>query len=170
MNGKHNTEQQRTEDPWAPVTVPADQSAYDQQQAAHQRQLTAAGYGAEQRARYIEESVQAPEYAASVWDEQVIPAAEAAGTIPENPNPFSPAEKATHAARDAAISQFWEQHPEYDVFSNSPENQALFRQAMDHGDQKAREVLGDKVAEHMLSRPRESTVERDREVDEEIDL
>ncbi|MEU3084074.1 hypothetical protein ABZ697_27645 [Streptomyces albidoflavus] len=170
MNGKHNAEQQRTEDPWAPVTVPADQSAYDQQQAAYKRQLTAAGYGAEQRARYIEESGQDPEYAASVWDEQVVPAAEAAGIIPENPNPFSPAEEATHAARDAAVSQFWEQHPEYDVFSNSPENQALFRQAMEHGDQKAREVLGDKVAEHMLSRPRESTVECDREVDEEIDL
>ncbi len=39
MNGeKHNGEKHKTEDPWAPVTV------------------TAAGYGDEQRAWYIEES------------------------------------------------------------------------------------------------------------------
>ncbi|MFI7352088.1 hypothetical protein ACIBSR_38280 [Streptomyces sp. NPDC049936] len=171
MNGeKHNGEQQKSEDLWAPVTVPADQPAYDQQQAAHQRQLTAAGYGDEQRARYIEESGQDPEHAACVWDEQIVPAAEAAGIIPGNPNPFSPAEEATHAARDAAINEFWTRHPEYDVFSNSPENQELFRQAMEHGDQKAREVLGDGVAEHMLSTPQESTEEPGREVDEEIDL
>ncbi|WP_328973990.1 hypothetical protein [Streptomyces sp. NBC_00239] len=172
MNGeKHNGEQHKAEDPWAPVTVTADQPAqYDQQQAAHQRQLTAAGYGEEQRTRYIEESGQDPEYAACVWDEQIVAGAEAAGIIPENPRPFSPAEEATHAARDAAISEFWTQHPEYDVFSNSPEDQALFRQAMDHGDQKAREVLGDEVAEHLLSRPQEPAEEPARQDDEEIDL
>ncbi|MFJ8855168.1 hypothetical protein [Streptomyces sp. NPDC102437] len=169
MNGeKHNGEkQQGAEDLWAPVTVPTDQpTAHDRQQADHQRQLTATGYGDEQRTRYIAESSQDPEYAACVWDEQIVAAAEAAGIIPENPSPLSPTEEAAHAARDAAISEFWTQHPEYDVFSNSPENQELFRQAMEHGDQKAREVLGDEVAEYMLSR----TQEPSHEVDEEIDL
>ncbi|MFC8223568.1 hypothetical protein ACFUTY_36055 [Streptomyces sp. NPDC057362] len=172
MNGeKHNGEKHKVEDPWAPVTVTADQpTPHDQQQAAYQRQLTAAGYGDEQRARYIEESGEDPEYAACVWDEQIVAGAEAAGIIPENPRPFSPAEEATHAARDAAISEFWTRHPEYDVFSNSPENQALFRQAMEHGDQKAREALGDGVAEHLLSRPQEPSQEPDRADDEEIDL
>ncbi|MBY8868728.1 hypothetical protein [Streptomyces sennicomposti] len=168
MNGeKHNGEQHNgAEDPWAPVTVTADQPAPHDQQAAYQRQLTAAGYGEEQRVRYIEESGEDPEYAACVWDEQIVAGAEAAGIIPENPRSLSPAEEATHAARDAAISEFWTQHPEYDVFSNSPENQALFRQAMEHGDQKAREALGERVAEHLLSRPQEP----ERADDEEIDL
>ncbi|WP_332011266.1 hypothetical protein [Streptomyces anulatus] len=173
MNGeKRNSEQHQPEDPWASVTVTADPPApYDQQQAAHQRQLTAAGYGQEQRTRYIEESGQDPEYAACVWDEQIVAAAEAAGIIPENLSPFSPAEEATHAARDAAISEFWERHPEHDVFSNSPENQTLFQQAMEYGDEKAREVLGGEVAEDLLSRPQESAEEPAREVDEEdIDL
>ncbi|MFF4828210.1 hypothetical protein ACFY20_35595 [Streptomyces sp. NPDC001312] len=166
-----NGEKQNGEDLWAPVTVPTDQpTAYDQQQADYQQKRTAAGYGEEQRARYIEESGQDSEYAECVWDEQVVAAAEAAGIIPENPSPFSPAEEATHAARDAAISEFWKQHPEYDVFSNSPENQALFRQAMEHGDQKAREALGNEVAEHLLSRPQEHTEQPDHEVDEDIDL
>ncbi|MFD5906555.1 hypothetical protein ACFWHG_34350 [Streptomyces microflavus] len=172
MNGeKHNGEQQKSEDLWAPVTVTAIQPVpHDQQQAARQRQLTAAGYGEEQRTRYIEESGQDPEYAACVWDEQIVAAAEAAGIIPESTGPFSSAEEATHAARDAAISEFWTQHPEYDVFSNSPENQALFRQAMEHGDQKARQVLGAEVAEHLLSRSQPPAEEPAHEVDEEIDL
>ncbi|WP_093804048.1 hypothetical protein [Streptomyces sp. Wb2n-11] len=165
-----NGEQQKSEDPWAPVTVTADQPApHDQQQADHQQQLTAAGYGEEQRTRYIAESGEDPEYAACVWDEQIVAAAEAAGIIPEDPSPFSPTEKATHAAREAAISKFWKQRPEYDVFSNSPENQELFRQAMEYGDQEAREVLGGDVAEHLLSRPQEHA-KPGREVDEEIAL
>jgi hypothetical protein len=41
----------------------------DQPKVAHQRQLAAAGYGGEQRTRYIKESGEAPEYAARVWDE-----------------------------------------------------------------------------------------------------
>lgn len=90
MNGeKHNGEQHQSEDPWAPVTVAADEPAtYDQQQAAYQRQLTAAGYGEKQHTRYIEESGEDPEYAACVWDEQIVAAAEAAGIIPENPMPY----------------------------------------------------------------------------------
>jgi hypothetical protein len=166
-----NGEKHKGQDPWVPVTVTTDQPApYDQQHGGYQSQLTAAGYGEEQRTRYIQESGQDPEYAACVWDEQIVVGAEAAGIIPENPRPFSPAEEATYAVRDAAISEFWERHPGYDVFSNSPENQALFRQAMDHGDQKAREILGDEVAEHLLSRPQESAEEPHREIDEEIDL
>ncbi|MFD8621722.1 hypothetical protein [Streptomyces sp. NPDC059513] len=172
MNSEtHNGEQQKSEDLWAPVTVTADQPVpHDQQQTAHQRQLTAAGYGEEQRARYIEESGQDPEYAACVWDEQIVAGAEAAGIIPESPGAFSPAEEEMRAARDAAISEFWTQHPEYDVFSNSPENQALFRQAMEHGDQRAREALGDEVAEHLLSGSQTPAEEPAHEVDEEIDL
>lgn len=153
MNGD-KTEQQQPEptDPWAPVTVSADAVAEHQQlQDAYEQTLTAAGYGADQRERYIAESGEDPEYAACVWDEEIVPAAQAAGVLPENPAPFGPAERATLDARDAAISQFWEAHPEYDVFSNSAENQELFRQAMAHGDEKAREALGDQVAEHLLS-------------------
>ncbi|MFD5906466.1 hypothetical protein ACFWHG_33905 [Streptomyces microflavus] len=169
MNGEKHNGQQQPEDPWASVTVTADPPApYDQ--PAHQRQLTAAGYGQEQRTRYIEESGQDPEYAACVWDEQIVAAAEAAGIIPESPGALSPAEEAMHAARDAAISEFWTQHPEYDVFSNSSENQALFRQAMEHGDQKAREALGDEVAELVVRGSQTPAEEPAHEVDEEIDL
>ncbi|MEU0074120.1 hypothetical protein ABZ027_31965 [Streptomyces sp. NPDC006332] len=156
MNGeKHNGEQQpEPSDPWAPVTVPAEQVVeHSQLQDAYQQTLTAAGYGEDQRDRYIAESGLDPEHAACVWAEEVLPAAEAAGAIPANPGYFDPVERATLDARDAAVDEFWKQHPEYDVFSNSPENQALFRQAMEHGDQRAREVLGDQVAEHLLSRP-----------------
>ncbi|MCZ0984029.1 hypothetical protein O1L60_45525 [Streptomyces diastatochromogenes] len=90
MNGeKHNGEQHQSEDLWASVTVTADEPAtYDQQQAAYQRQLTAAGYGEEQRTRYIEESGEGPEYAACVWGEQIVAAAEAAGIIPEAPRSY----------------------------------------------------------------------------------
>ncbi|GGN47048.1 hypothetical protein [Streptomyces fuscichromogenes] len=147
-------QQPEPHDPWAPVTVSADAVAEHQQlHEAYEQTLTAAGYGTDQRARYIAESGEDPEYAACVWDEEIVPAAQAAGVLPENPAPFDPAERATLDARDAAISQFWEAHPEYDVFSNSAENQELFRQAMAHGDDKAREVLGDQVAEHLLSSP-----------------
>lgn len=142
MNGEKDSA-----DIWGPATVPATPPTYEQQ-------LTAAGYGADQRARYIAESGQDPEYAACVWDEEVIGAAVAAGTIPEHTAPYTPAEEATVAARSSAMSEFLDQHPDYDALSNSPENQALFRQAMDQADQKARETLGHDVAEHLLSTPR----------------
>ncbi|MCX4885994.1 hypothetical protein [Streptomyces sp. NBC_00847] len=161
MNGEKH-QQPEPSDPWAPVTVSGDEVAeHTQLQDAYQQTLTAAGYGEDQRERYIRESGQDPEYAACVWDEEVMPAAEAAGAIPERPSPFDPVERATLDARDAAVDEFWKAHPEYDVWSNSPENQALFRQAMEHGDQRAREVLGDQVAEHLLSRPQETAPEPD---------
>ncbi|MFF5893946.1 hypothetical protein ACFY72_35030 [Streptomyces globisporus] len=108
-----NGEQHKGEDPGAPVTVTTDQSApSDQQQAAHQRQLTAAGYGEEQRTRYIEGSSEGPEYAACAWDEQIVPGAEAAGIIPENPSPFSTAEQAHNAAHSHAVSEYWQRNPD----------------------------------------------------------
>lgn len=171
MNGeKHNGEKQPAEDPWAPVTV-SDTAVTEHQQLqdAYQQTLTAAGYGEDQRERYIRESGLDPEHAACVWDEEVMPAAEAAGAIPENPGYFDPIERATLDARDAALDEFWKQHPEYDVFSNSPENQELFRQAMSHGDQRAREVLGDQVAEHLLSSPQEGPAPKSDE-DHDIDI
>jgi hypothetical protein len=167
VNGEKEHEPPEPSDPWAPVTVSADAVVEHQQtQDAYQQTLTAAGYGEDQRERYIRESGQDPEYAACVWDEEVMPAAEAAGAIPESPSCFDPVERATLDARDAAVDEFWKQHPEYDVFSNSPENQALFRQAMDHGDQRAREVLGAQVAEHLLSRPQGTTEEPAQKVDD----
>ncbi|MFM9625060.1 hypothetical protein ACKI14_44970 [Streptomyces turgidiscabies] len=158
MNGEkqHDQDQQPgPTDPWAPVTVSTTEVAeHEQLQDAYQQTLTAAGYGEQQRERYIAESGLDPEYAACVWDGEIVPAAEASGAIPENPGYFGPVERATLDTRDAAVDQFWAEHPEYDVFSSSEANQALFRQAMDYGDQRAREVLGDQVAEHLLSRPR----------------
>lgn len=152
---KHDqTQQTEPEDLWAPVTVSAEAVAdHEQLHDAYQQTLTAAGYGEDQRERYIKESGLDPEYAACVWDEEVMPAAEAAGAIPASPSPFDPVERATLDARSAAVDEYMQQHPEYDVFSNSQENQALFRQAMDYADQRAREVLGGQVAEHLLSRP-----------------
>ncbi|WP_105974717.1 hypothetical protein [Streptomyces geranii] len=170
MNGEKHDQAQQTEpaDPWAPVTVSADDVAdHEQLHDAYQQTLTAAGYGEDQRARYITESGMDPEYAACVWDEEIMPAAEAAGAIPANPSPFDPAERATLDARDAAVDEFWRRHPEYDVFSNSEANQTLFRQAMAHGDQRAREVLGDQVAEHLLSGGPTEAAEH--QVDEDLD-
>ncbi|MFJ2833602.1 hypothetical protein ACIPC1_39695 [Streptomyces sp. NPDC087263] len=171
MNGEKHDQAQQTEpeDLWAPVTVSAEAVAdHEQLHDAYQQTLTAAGYGEDQRERYIAESGLDPEYAACVWDEEVMAAAEAAGAIPASPSPFDPAERATLDARDAAVDAFWKEHPEYDVFSNSPENQALFRQAMDIGDQRAREVLGDQAAEHLLSRPAPEAPEIDEDLDIDI--
>jgi len=108
---------------------------------SHDQRLTAAGYGAAQRRRYIAESGQDPEYAACQWDDMIVPAAEAAGEIPANPNPYTPAEQAILDAHRVARDEFWAQHPEYDPLSNSPKNQALFKQADEYGDRRAREIL-----------------------------
>lgn len=175
MNGEKHDQAEQTEpaDPWAPVTVSAEAiTEHEQLQDAYQQTLTAAGYGEDQRERYIAQSGLDPEHAACVWDEEIVPAAEAAGVIPENPGYFGPAERATMDARDAAVDEFWKQHPEYDVFSNAPEHQSLFRQAMEYGDAKAREALGDQVAENVLSTPQASDeAALDPEVDEhDIDL
>ncbi|WP_327299923.1 hypothetical protein [Streptomyces sp. NBC_01197] len=94
----------QSNDPWAPATV-TDAPTYEQQ-------LDAAGYGDAQRQRYIEESGQDPEYAECMWDEMVVPAAEASGEIPAAPaEPVSPAERAGWAARDQALRMYWEQNP-----------------------------------------------------------
>ncbi|MFI1734916.1 hypothetical protein ACH40E_38035 [Streptomyces acidicola] len=153
MNGEKH-DQQPDADPWAPVTISATEVAEHQQlRNAYEQTLNAAGYGPDQRERYINESGHDPEYAACVWDEEILPAAEAAGAIPEHPSYFDPAERATLDVRNAAIDEFWKQHPQsdYDVFNNSEESQRWFKQAMTYGDTKAREALGDQVAEHLLS-------------------
>ncbi|MCX4462413.1 hypothetical protein OOK58_59075 [Streptomyces sp. NBC_01728] len=173
MNGEQDHQQSASSDPWAPVTVSADEVTEHQQlQDAYQQTLRAAGYGSEQRERYIEDSGLDPEYAACVWDEEVLPAAEAAGAIPESPGYFDPAERATLDVRSAAVDEFWAQHPEsdYDVFSNSPENQQWFKQAMTYGDEKARQVLGDQVAEHLLSSPSAAAEESTHKVDDDFDI
>ncbi|MEU0032008.1 hypothetical protein [Streptomyces sp. NPDC006335] len=171
MNGEqHDSNEQPATDPWVPVTVSAEESEqHPQMLAAYEQTLTAAGYGEDQRERYIQQSGLDPEEAALVWDNEIVPAAEAADAIPEHPGYFDPVERATLDARDAAIDEFWKQHPEYDVWSNSPENQALFRQAMGYGDAKAREVLGDQAAEHLMSAPKATTADQDIEEDD-IDL
>lgn len=172
MNNEKQTQQAEPADPWAPVTVSAKAIAeHDQIQDSYQQMLTAAGYGTDQRDRYIEQSGLDPDHAACVWDEEIVPAAEAAGTIPGNPDPFGPAERQTLNTRNAALDEFWKQHPEYDVFSNAPEHQELFRQAMEYGDARARQVLGSQVADHLLSTPQVSAEDLDPEVDEhDIDL
>ncbi|MFF0142664.1 hypothetical protein ACFYRN_40305 [Streptomyces sp. NPDC005227] len=106
------------DDPWAPVTVTAAPT--------YEQELNAAGYGDTQRQRYIEESGQDPEYAESMWDEMVIPAAEASGEIPARPvEPVSPAVQAQWAARQQAMRTYWEQNPVehggYDPLSNTNE-------------------------------------------------
>ncbi|KAB7833557.1 hypothetical protein [Streptomyces mobaraensis] len=89
----------------------------------YEQQLTAAGYGDGQRQHYIEQSGQDPEYAACVWDEQIMLAAEAAGEIPARPvEPLTPAEQAENAARSQAMREYWQQYPEdqggWDPLSN----------------------------------------------------
>lgn len=108
----------QTEDPWAPVTV-TDTPTYEQH-------LDAAGYGDAQRQRYIDESGQDPEYAECMWDEMVVPAAEASGEIPARPvEPVSPVVQAGWAARQQAMRTYWEQNPVeqggYDPLSNTNE-------------------------------------------------
>ncbi|MFF4285665.1 hypothetical protein ACFY0R_10095 [Streptomyces sp. NPDC001633] len=70
-----------TDDPWATSTVPAATAPWE----VYEDALDAAGYGAAARARYIASAAD-PEYAECEWDNNVIPAAEAAGIIPEPPS------------------------------------------------------------------------------------
>ncbi|MEU5008480.1 hypothetical protein ACFWW5_21065 [Streptomyces albidoflavus] len=69
-----------TDDPWAPCAIPAPATP----QQSYEKALDAAGYGAAARARYIAEAAD-PEYAECEWDNNIVPAAEAAGIIPEPP-------------------------------------------------------------------------------------
>lgn len=73
-----------TDDPWA-TTTPAPTFTPWQ---AYEQALSAAGYGDEARRRYIAESGD-QEYAECEWDNNIVPAAEAAGLIPEPP-PYEP--------------------------------------------------------------------------------
>lgn len=69
-----------TDDPWASSTPVPPLTPLQE----YERELEEAGYGPTARARYIAESGD-PEYAECEWDNNVIPAAEAAGIIPEPP-------------------------------------------------------------------------------------
>ncbi|MFF5808240.1 hypothetical protein [Streptomyces sp. NPDC012746] len=89
----------------------------------YERQLTAAGFGAADRQQYIQGSGQPHGYAACLWDEFIVPGAEAAGLIPTRPTQLtSPAEQALIEARRQARLIYWEQYPEdrggYDPLSN----------------------------------------------------
>ncbi|MFJ8957321.1 hypothetical protein ACIRO1_45250 [Streptomyces sp. NPDC102381] len=130
--------QPTADDPWAPVTVSADEpTTYGDRMAVYQGELTtyergleSAGYGDSQRQRYIEGSGEDPEYAACQWDEMIVPAAEAAGIIPTRPSePVSPAEEARAAAR----AEYWQQHPDdgWDPWDNDPAKEAEFKTFVD---------------------------------------
>lgn len=93
------------DDPWAsdwtppPATPEPPLSAYDQA-------LAAAGFGPADRARFIAEHGTSTEYAACVWDEELVPAAEAAGTIPQRTVPEEDMEETVrHWCGRAAIRQ-----------------------------------------------------------------
>ncbi|MGW1765041.1 hypothetical protein ACWCQL_13320 [Streptomyces sp. NPDC002073] len=71
------------DDPWASAwTPPPARELTDYEKA-----LEAAGYGSDDRARFLAEYGTHPEYAAHVWDGEIIPAAEAAGAIPRRTVP-----------------------------------------------------------------------------------
>lgn len=91
-----------TDDPWATSTVPAPATP----QQAYEEALDAAGYGPAARARYIADATD-PEYAECEWDNNVIPAAEAAGILPEPP-PYEPTveEQVREWCNRAAARQF----------------------------------------------------------------
>lgn len=81
------------DDPWAsnwtPPPAPPEPPLSEYEQA-----LADAGYGPADRARFIAEYGTHPEYAACVWDEELVPAAEAAGTIPQRTVPEADMEEA----------------------------------------------------------------------------
>lgn len=117
--------------------------------ADSEQQLTDAGYGDDRRQRYIDESGQDPEYAACVWDEQIIPAAVAAGEIPEQPYPFSAAELARHAASSTAVTEFSQQHPEHDPFDNDPASQQAFQQFVNARKEEIMREIGPALADRI---------------------
>lgn len=90
-----------TADPWTGTPAPQPSARQRYEQA-----LEAAGYGTAARARYIEDAADS-EYAECEWDNNVIPAAEAAGTLPEPP-PYEPTveEQVREWCRRAAYRQF----------------------------------------------------------------
>lgn len=134
---------------WISPSAPAARTS------ASDEQLAAAGYGDTARQHYIDHSGQDPEYAACTWDELIIPAAEAAGEIPETSH-FDEAGRATMDALAEAGQIVWASN-HHDPFDNSPAGQMAFRQYQQQVNQRAREILdakGIEPAEYMLTETR----------------
>lgn len=161
---------------WAPVTVTAAPT--------YEQHLDAAGYGDTARQQYIDEAGEESGYAECMWDEMIIPAAEAAGEIPTWPvEPVSPVEQAGWAARQQAMRTYWEQHPVehggYDPLSNTntPDTEARFNTIVDQMSTQILHDVGIELAETIEQDGTwgESTVEelyaqRGKAPDDEIEI
>ncbi|MBV9025211.1 MAG: hypothetical protein JO362_15790 [Streptomycetaceae bacterium] len=143
------------DDPWGTVP-PAPQLTPWQE---YERTLTAAGYGPEARHRYITESAD-PEYAECEWDNNVIPAAEAAGIIPEPPQPEPTLDEFVHHwAQRAAHREFFDANPAY-----SPFDRAMTPAEKEQVDRRTDELVRDRgkaLAEFLCANERPQWREND---------
>ncbi len=96
--------------------------------ADYQRRMDNSGLGEADRERYITGTVD-PRAAALVWDEQIIPAAEAAGDLPQAPiEPLSPREQAQQAAR-TEVYRALAADPQYDISAQESDETRTARTA-----------------------------------------
>lgn len=106
---------------------------YDEQRQEYEKQLERAGYGPDAREQFIN-AASDPAARAEEWDNEVIPAAAAAGEIPEDEPvpPRTPAQEARDEALTRASEDYYEQHPDgWEPWEADPEREAEYQAFVD---------------------------------------
>ncbi|NDL57004.1 hypothetical protein [Phytoactinopolyspora mesophila] len=115
--------------------------AYDDEQHAYEQELERAGYGEAARRSYIEAGD--PDFNEAEWDENIIPAAEASGELPERPmRPLHPYEQITIDAGHEAMGESLREHPTRGLFDMTPEQA---RQHSEHIDRRTSEIRAARI-------------------------